>query len=232
MEVASFEQQHIGVNARFMSAVCQKLTGPAFKNGTTLVFINQIREKIGGYSPGGILETTPGGRALKFYSTIRMSVRRGDTIKQDGEQVGHVMRIRVIKNKIASPFKEATINLIYGQGIDRSDELFQIALKAKLIKQGGAWYSYVNEDGEIKEFNGVPMKSQGKDGMIDFIRTIPEFYVELESIIRGVKVEADDIPEEEVLAMKEAATKDEENKSAAAKRAYEKNKKALEEKKK
>lgn len=128
-----------------------------------------------------------------------MSVRRGEVIKRNGEQVGHVMKVRIVKNKIAVPFKEATINLVYGEGIDRADELFQISVKAGFIRQGGAWYTYIDQDtGEIMEYNDVEIRTQGKDKMIDLIREIPELFIDLENKIRGVKVEADDMPEDEI----------------------------------
>ena len=109
------------------------------------------------------------------------------------------MRIKIVKNKIAAPFKEATINLVYGEGIDRADELFQIAIKAGIIKRGGAWYTYIDDEtGEVVEFDGQEMRTQGKDSMIEYIREVPEFFIELESKVRGVKVEADEMDEDEV----------------------------------
>lgn len=207
IEQASFEQQHMAVLARFMSGVMQKFAGVLHKYATTLIFINQVREKIGGYSPVGVPETTPGGRAVKFYSSIRLSVRRGESIKIGSDLAGHQMKIRVIKNKIASPFKEATINLMYGQGVDRADELFQVALKLGYIHQGGAWFSYVDQEtGEIKHFGDQEIKTQGRDKMIELIRDIPLLYGELEDKIRGIeRVDADDMPEEEQEAAKAAS---------------------------
>lgn len=228
VEKASFEQQHMAVLARFMSGVCQKLSGPAYKNKCTLIFINQIREKVGVMY--GSPETTPGGRALKYYSSIRMTVRAGEKIKDGTDIIGHQMKIRIVKNKIAVPFKEATVNLIYGEGVDKADEMFQIALKAGFIKQGGAWFSYVNDDGEVREFAGEPMKFQGREKGIEAVRRIPTFYGELEDLIRGVQVEADSMTPEEIeeynLSIKEA----EESSSKAAEKAHEKNKKKLDEK--
>ena len=199
VEEASYKQQHMAVLARFMSNVIQKITGPTFQHKTTLIFINQVREKVGGFSPhGGTPEITPGGRALKFYSSVRLSIRRGDIIKRDGEQVGHVIKVRTIKNKIATPYKEAVINLVYGKGIDRADELFQIALRADIIKRGGAWYTCVDDNGEILHFGGEEMRTQGKDNMIEHIREIPEFFTYLENIVRGVSVELEDMDEEQM----------------------------------
>lgn len=196
---SSNEQMHIGTNARLMSSLMQRMVGPCYKNGTTMIFINQVREAIGKYSPTGIAETTPGGRALKFYSSVRLSVRRGDIIKHNGDQTGHVMRIRVVKNKIGTPYKEATISLMYGHGVDKVDEIFQIALKADIIHQGGAWFTLVDkETGELLSFGDDEFRSQGRDNMISLIRKHPEAYQYLEDRLRGVVVEADDMEEEEV----------------------------------
>lgn len=202
MEESSYEQQFMALNARFMSGVCQRMTGPLYRTNTTLVFINQIREQPGKYSPIGVATTTPGGRSLKYYSTIRLEIKRGESIKQGSELVGHQMKLRTIKNKIASPFREAAVNLIYGQGIDKADELFQVALKSGLIEQAGAWFTYLNkETGEIRVIDGVEIRSQGRAKMLEMIRTIPELYGELEDFLRGVEVEADEVEGDE----KEAA---------------------------
>jgi len=159
-----------------------------------------------------------------------MTVRAGEKIKDGTDIIGHQMKIRIVKNKIAVPFKEATVNLIYGEGVDKADEMFQIALKAGFIKQGGAWFSYVNDDGEVREFAGEPMKFQGREKAIEAVRRIPTFYGELEDLIRGVEVEADAMTPEEIeeynLSIKEA----EESSSKAAEKAHEKNKKKLDEK--
>ena len=195
-----------------MSGVCQRMTGPLYKHGTTLVFINQIREQVGKWSPTGVAETTPGGRALKYYSTIRMSVRRGESLKgEDGELAGHTMKYRIVKNKIFTPFKEAAVNLVYGVGIDKVDEVFQMALKAGYIQQGGAWFTYLDEEtGEIREIDGVQIRSQGRAKMIEMIHEIPMLYGELEDKIRGVnEIDMDDMSEEEIEAHK-AANKDQE----------------------
>lgn len=141
---------------------------------------------------------------MKFYSSIRMSVRAGDRIKIGNEIVGHNLKFKIVKNKIAVPFKEATVPLIYGVGIDRVDEVFQVALKVGLIKQGGAWFSYVDENGELRVIDGVEIKSQGRDKMLELIRSLPELFEELESSIRGLAVEPDEMPEEEIEALKAA----------------------------
>lgn len=206
IEQASFEQQHMAVLARFMAGVMQKFSGVLHKYKTTLVFINQVRDNIGAYSPTGIATTTPGGKSLKYYSSIRMNVNRGETIKAGGEIAGHSMKIRIVKNKIFAPFREAAVNLIYGQGIDRADELFQVALKMGYINQGGAWFTYLDDDtGEIRNFNGTEIRTQGRDKMIELIRSIPMYYGELEDKIRGIeRVEADTMSEEEQAEAHEA----------------------------
>lgn len=118
-----------------------------------------------------------------------------------------MLKFKVVKNKISSPYKEATVPLIYGVGIDKVDEVFQIALKVGLIKQGGAWFSYVSEDGELRVIDGVEIKSQGRDKMIALIREMPELFAELEDKIRGIRVEVDEMDEEEVQALKEQEKK-------------------------
>lgn len=228
IEKASFEQQHMATLARFMSGVCQKLSGPAYNNKCTLIFINQIREKVGVLY--GNPETTPGGRALKYYASIRLTVRAGEKIKDGTDIVGHQMKIKVVKNKIAVPFKEATVNLIYGEGVDKADELFQISLKAGLIKQGGAWFSYLNDDGEVRKFDGELIRYQGREKVIEAIRKYPLFYGELEDLIRGVEVEADSMTPEEIEAYNLSIKEAEESASQAAEKAHTKNKKKLEEK--
>lgn len=206
IEQASFQQQHMGTLARFMANVCQKLTGPAFMNKTTVLFINQIREQIGRWSPTGVATTTPGGRALKYYSTIRFEIKRAESIKDSSGIVGHQIKIRTVKNKIGTPFKEAYVNLVYGQGIDRADELLQIGIKSGIIRRGGAWYTCVDEEtGEILSFDGEQMRTQGKDKMLENVRSIPSFFEYLENKIRGVKVELDDIDEALLEDYKEAA---------------------------
>ena len=226
VEKASYNQQFMAILARFMSVLMQKITGPTYQTGTTLIFINQIREKPGAYSPTGVAETTPGGRALKFSSSIRLSVRAGERIKEGDQVIGHKIKIKNIKNKIDMPYKEAELTLIYGHGIDRVAEVFQVALKAGIIKQGGAWFSYVDEEtGEIAEFGGEQMKFQGREKCIDALRRHPMFYGELEDLIRGVEVEADSMTEEEIQAMKKAERDAEEENLQIAEKIAKKQKK-------
>ena len=201
---ASYNQQFMGLLARFMSGVCQKMVSVAGRHKTTIIFINQIREKIGGWSPTGVPTTTPGGRALKFYSSVRLEIRQGERLKRGDEVVGHELLYRNIKNKLGMPYRTCKVELIYGQGIDRANELFQIALKSGDIRQGGAWFTYLSDDGEIVSYNGQEMRFQGREKCIDAIRNIPMFFGDLESRIRGVDVDADVLSEEEILAIKQS----------------------------
>lgn len=197
---SSIEQQTMGLLARFMSTTCQKLNGPAYANDCTVMFINQIREKIGGYAPNGVTPTTTsGGRALPFYSSVRLNVRAGDQLKDKDEVYGHVIKVKVVKNKVGTPHKEASFPLIYGKGVDRVDEIGQLAILAGIIKQGGAWFRYEDADGELVERGGIPFKWQGRAKFVEFLRTEPAFLIELEQRLRGVEIEAPDaepLPEE------------------------------------
>lgn len=134
---------HVGLQARLMSQALRKLSGSVNKTKTICFFINQIREKVGVMF--GNPETTPGGRALKFYSTIRMEVRRAETIKVSGDMIGNRTRIKVVKNKVAPPFKEAMVDIMYGQGISQTGELVDMAADLDIINKAGSWYSYGDE---------------------------------------------------------------------------------------
>lgn len=195
---SSIEQQTMGLLARFMSTVCQKLTGIAYAYDTTIVFINQIREKIGGYAPNGATpETTSGGRALPFYSSVRLNVRMGDKLKTGNDIYGHIVKVKVTKNKVGIPFKEAAFPLIYGHGVDRADEISQLAVIGGVIRQAGAWFRY-ESNGEIIVREGVEMKWQGREKFAEYIRNNPFFMMELEDRLRGVEIEAPDgAPEDE-----------------------------------
>ncbi|NLB34491.1 MAG: recombinase RecA, partial [Elusimicrobia bacterium] len=131
---------HMGLQARLMSQALRKLTATISKSSTTTVFVNQIREKIGVMF--GSPETTPGGRSLKFYSSVRLDIRRIGAIKQGTENVGNRVRVKVVKNKVAAPFKTAEFDLLYGEGISKEGCLIDIALQEKLIEQNGTWFSY------------------------------------------------------------------------------------------
>ena len=185
---SSIEQQTMGLLARFMSTVCQKLTGIAYANDTTLIFINQIREKIGVLY--GNPETTSGGRALPFYASVRLNVRMGDQLKNKDEVYGHNVKVKVTKNKVGIPFKEASFPLIYGHGVDRADEIAQLTVLAGIIRQAGAWFRYEDESGSIIVRENLELKWQGRNAFAEYIRNNPFFMMELEDRLRGKEIEA------------------------------------------
>lgn len=158
---------HVGQLARLMSQAMKKLTGVIGKSNTTAVFINQVREKIGVMY--GNPETTPGGRALKFYSSVRIEVRRGEQIKNGSEVIGNRTRCKVVKNKVAPPFKECEFDIMYGKGISRVGEVLDMAVDFGVVKKGGAWYSY----GDMKI-------GQGRDNSKDFLLAHPDIMKEIE----------------------------------------------------
>ena len=162
---------HVGQLARLMSQAMRKLTSVISKSNCAEIFINQIREKIGVIY--GNPETTPGGRALKFYSTIRIEVRRGEQLKNGSEVVGNRTKCKVVKNKVAPPFKECEFDIMYGQGISRTGEVLDIATDLGIVKKGGAWYSY----NEMK-------LGQGRDNSKDFLKNNPEIMAEIEQLIK------------------------------------------------
>lgn len=138
----SMGESHVGLQARLMSQALRKLSPVADKFNCTIVFLNQLREKVGAY---GNPEVTSGGRALKFYASVRLDVRKVEQIKSGGEIIGNHVRVRVVKNKVAPPFKETELDILYGKGIDCIGELLDMAVAAKLIEKSGAWYSYNGE---------------------------------------------------------------------------------------
>lgn len=134
---------HVGLQARLMSQALRKLSGAINKSNTIAIFINQIREKVGVMF--GSPETTPGGRALKFYSSVRLEVRRAETLKQGTDMVGNKTRIKVVKNKVAPPFKQAMVDIMYGEGISRWGEILDMGSELDIVEKSGAWYSYNGE---------------------------------------------------------------------------------------
>lgn len=162
---------HVGLQARLMSQALRKLSGAINKSKTIAIFINQIREKVGVMF--GNPETTPGGRALKFYSTIRLEVRRAETLKQGTEMVGNRTRIKVVKNKVAPPFKQAEVDIMYGEGISKEGEILDIASEIDIIEKSGAWYSY----------NGERL-GQGRENAKRFLVEHPEIFDEINAKVR------------------------------------------------
>ncbi len=163
---------HVGLHARLMSQALRKLTGAISKSRTCVVFINQIREKVGVMF--GNPETTTGGRALKFYATIRLDVRRQETLKQGQEMIGSRTRVKVVKNKVAPPFKQAEFDIIYGQGISREGSIIDVGSDMEIINKSGAWYSYQGE-----------RMGQGKENVKEYLRLHPEVANEIEEKIRS-----------------------------------------------
>jgi len=158
---------HVGLQARLMSQALRKLAGAISKSNCVAIFINQLREKVGVVY--GNPEVTPGGRALKFYSSVRLEVRRGEVLKQNGEMIGSRTRVKVVKNKIAPPFKEAEFDIMYGEGISKVGELVDLAVKADVIQKAGAWFSY-----------GERRLGQGRDNVKILFQQDTELAAEIE----------------------------------------------------
>ncbi len=162
---------HVGLHARLMSQALRKLTGSISKSNTCVIFINQIREKIGVMF--GSPETTTGGRALKFYATIRMDIRRQEAIKQGQDIIGNKTRVKVVKNKVAPPFKLADFDIMYGEGISREGSIVDIGTEMEIITKAGAWYSY----------NGERL-GQGRENVKEYLKLHPDMANKLEQLIR------------------------------------------------
>jgi recombination protein RecA len=183
-----------GLQARLMSQALRKLTGTIKRTNCLVIFINQIRMKIGVMF--GNPETTTGGNALKFYSSVRLDIRRIGSIKKNDEVIGNETRVKVVKNKVSPPFREAIFDILYGEGISRQGEIIDLGVQAKIVDKAGAWYSY----------NGEKI-GQGKDNAREFLRENPEIAREIENRIReslgvvsmpdGVANEAEAMDEEE-----------------------------------
>ena len=162
---------HMGLQARLMSQALRKLAGAINKSKTVLIFINQLREKIGVMF--GNPETTTGGRALKFYASIRLDIRRIEQIKQNGEVIGHRVRVKVVKNKVAPPFREAEFDIIYGEGISKVGNIMDMAVNLDIIVKSGSWFSYKGEK-----------IGQGRENVKKYLKNNPEVLEEIEKKVR------------------------------------------------
>ena len=184
--------QQMGLQARLMSKALRKLTGSISKSNTVMIFINQIREKIGGFSfTPGPQTTTSGGRALKFFSTVRMEVKRVGSVKQGDEVIGNEVTVKVTKNKVAPPFKEARFNVMYGTGISRIGEVLDVALELGIASKSGAWFSY-----------GEERIGQGRVNVENMLKENRELYERIEKdVLKAIRpdlenTEAEDVTEE------------------------------------
>jgi recombination protein RecA len=177
---------HVGLQARLMSQALRKITGALSSSGTTAIFINQLREKIGVFF--GSPETTTGGKALKFYASVRLDVRRIETLKDGAEAVGNRTRVKVVKNKVAPPFKQAEFDIVYGLGISREGSLIDVGTEQGIIKKSGAWYTYEGDQ-----------LGQGKENVRNFLRDNPDLADEVEKKIKeklgvGARVDEEVVP--------------------------------------
>jgi len=161
----------MGLQARLMSQALRKLAGAINKSKTVIIFINQLREKIGVMF--GNPETTTGGRALKFYSSVRLDIRKIENIKQDGEVVGNRARVKIIKNKVAPPFREAEFDIVYGKGISKEGNILDMAVNLDIIEKSGSWFSY----------NGEKI-GQGRENVKTYLKNNPEVMQEVEKKVR------------------------------------------------
>ena len=187
---------HVGLQARLMSQALRKLTAAISRSNCVVIFINQLREKVGVMF--GNPETTTGGRALKFYSSVRLDVRRIETLKVGGEVVGNRTRVKVVKNKVAPPFKEAEFDIMFGKGISKDGDILDLAVLHDIINKAGAWYSY----------NGEKI-GQGRENAKLFLREHPEIRDEIEKKVR-VQYHLDPADETAESAAQAADTEEEE----------------------
>ena len=173
---------HVGLQARLMSQALRKITGALNQSGTTAIFINQLREKIGVFF--GSPETTTGGKALKFYASVRLDIRRIETLKEGTEAVGNRTRVKVVKNKMAPPFKQAEFDILYGVGISREGSLIDMGVEHGFVRKSGAWYTYEGDQ-----------LGQGKENARTFLKDNPDLANELDKKIKeklgiGARVDA------------------------------------------
>ena len=180
---------HVGLHARLMSQALRKLTAAISRSNCVVIFINQLREKVGVMF--GNPETTTGGRALKFYASVRLDVRRTETLKQGGEMVGNHVKVKVVKNKVAPPFKQAEFDIMFGTGISREGEILDLASECNVVTKSGAWYSY----------NGERI-GQGRENVKIFLKDHPEICEEIE---KQVRIQYHLLPEEEAAQQNPAA---------------------------
>ena len=180
---------HVGLHARLMSQALRKLTAAISRSNCVVIFINQLREKVGVMF--GNPETTTGGRALKFYASVRLDVRRTETLKQGGEMVGNHVKVKVVKNKVAPPFKQAEFDIMFGTGISREGEILDLASECNVVNKSGAWYSY----------NGERI-GQGREDVKIFLKDHPEICEEIE---KQVRIQYHLLPEEEAAQQNPAA---------------------------
>ena len=188
---------HVGLQARLMSQALRKLTGALSTTGTTAIFINQLREKIGVFF--GSPETTSGGKALKFYASVRLDIRRIETLKDGQDSVGNRVRVKVVKNKLAAPFRQAEFDILFGEGISREGGLIDFGVEQDIVKKSGAWYTYEGEQ-----------LGQGKENSRRYLKENPELANEIEQKIKsklgiGVPRAVADLPAEEAAAIAEEA---------------------------
>ena len=161
---------HVGLQARLMSQALRKITGALAHSKTTAIFINQLREKVGVFF--GSPETTSGGKALKFYASVRLDVRRIETLKEGTDAVGNKTRVKVVKNKVAPPFKQAEFDIIYGQGISREGSIIDMGVENGIVRKSGSWFTYEGDQ-----------LGQGKENVRNFLRDNPELADEIETKI-------------------------------------------------
>ena len=173
-------ESHVGLQARLMSQALRKLAGVCNKTKTCIIFINQLREKVGVMY--GSPEVTPGGKALKFYATVRIDVRKGEPVKNGTEIIGNKTKIKIVKNKMAPPFRIAEVDIIYGKGISRESSLLELALKFDIVQKSGSWFSYNDEK-----------LAQGKDAVRTLLENNKELYDEIEAKVKALALDNTDL---------------------------------------